>query len=406
MLNIIKHTRFCFLLIFCFNVSVLSAKELHVYHDADYSINSVSAHAMKMGFLTALDEVGNDFSGYQLRFMEKNHRGNLKRSFRHMQQFLKSDKALFVLGGLHSPPYIKNREFINKSKIPLLVPWAAGGPITRYPSKENWVFRLSIDDTKAGIRLGQYAKQSLGCDAPHLLLESTPWGKSNFNTVTNYFGANTSLGVTWFDWNTKSNVAKIKLREAIESNAKCLIFVGNYAETSAFFDAMAEFPEHERIPFVSHWGFTGGDLNALMTERVKGAVELSFLQSCYNFSTDQSNRGKDVLARAKSLFPEAEFSDEHIEAPAGFIHAYDLGKVVFSALKKLKFSGDIKLDRRALRNALESKDLYAQGLIKDYTMPFSPWAKDNTDAHEALGLEDFCMAKLDAENHIIVKPNI
>jgi len=52
-------------------------------------------------------------------------------------------------------PYIKNRGLINKNNIPLLVPWAAGGPITRYPQSDNWVFRLSIDDSKAGIRISE-----------------------------------------------------------------------------------------------------------------------------------------------------------------------------------------------------------------------------------------------------------
>ena len=80
-----------------------------------------------------------------------------------MKEFIKDEKALFVLGGLHSPPYIKNRSFINENKIPLLLPWSAGGPITRYPNGDNWVFRLSIDDTKAGIRISEFALKNFSC---------------------------------------------------------------------------------------------------------------------------------------------------------------------------------------------------------------------------------------------------
>lgn len=104
------------IILFFLELQPLIAKELIIYHDADYSVNVTSANAMKMGLLTALDEVGNGFSGYSLSFVEKNHRGNIKRSFRHMQQFLKANNTLFVLGGLHSPPYIKNRDFINQNK--------------------------------------------------------------------------------------------------------------------------------------------------------------------------------------------------------------------------------------------------------------------------------------------------
>ena len=41
-------------------------------------------------------------------------------------------------------------------------------------------------------------------------------------------------------------------------------------------------------------------------------------------------------------------------------------------------------------------------LIKTYHKPFSSWSPAQDDAHEALGLEDFCMARFDEQNHIIV----
>jgi branched-chain amino acid transport system substrate-binding protein len=163
-----------------------SDKTLIIYHDADYSVNKVSAKAMKMGLLTAFDEVDNEIQGFHLTVKEKNHRGNIKRSLLSMKKFMKDEKALFILGGLHSPPYIKNRAFINENHIPLLVPWAAGGPITRYPNVDNSVFRLSIDDTKAGIRISEFALNKLSCKNPHLLLEDTPWGKSNQRTMSSF----------------------------------------------------------------------------------------------------------------------------------------------------------------------------------------------------------------------------
>ena len=380
-------------------------KELFIYHDADYSVNSVSANAMKMGFLTALDELGNDFSGYQLTFVEKNHRGNIKRSYKTMQQFLKSDNALFVLGGLHSPPYIKHRKFINENNILLLVPWAAGGPITRYPSADNWVYRLSIDDTKAGIRLSQHADQVLGCESPHMLLENTPWGKSNFNTITSYYEGIKSVSVTWFDWNTKENVAKIKLREALGKNNDCIFLVANYAETQAIFNAMKTFPDNQQVPIISHWGFTGGDINKLMTPEVTERLKLSFIQSCYSFGSDKPQQGLDVLKRAQKLFPEADLAPENIQAPAGFIHGYDLGKVALTALKSVKLTGNIASDRSKLKQALESKELTAAGLIKQYNHPFSKWTEQQQDAHEALGLTDFCMASFGEKNQIKVHKN-
>ncbi len=118
------------LLFFCFLSSVClaanSKQVFRIYHDADYSNLNESAEAIKMGFLTALDEVDNQIQGYKIELMAKDHRGNSNRSLLHFKQFLKDPNALLVLGGVHSPPYIKFRKFINESEALLLVPWAAG----------------------------------------------------------------------------------------------------------------------------------------------------------------------------------------------------------------------------------------------------------------------------------------
>ena len=70
---------------------------------------------MKMGLMSALAQINNQIQGYQLVFVEKDHRGNSNRSLLHMKQFLEDPDAIAMLGGLHSPPYIKYRDFINEN---------------------------------------------------------------------------------------------------------------------------------------------------------------------------------------------------------------------------------------------------------------------------------------------------
>jgi branched-chain amino acid transport system substrate-binding protein len=72
-----------------------STKTLTIYHDADYSLNQLSAKAMQMGLLTALDEINNEIQGFHLILKEKNHRGNIKRSLLSMKDFINDEKALF-----------------------------------------------------------------------------------------------------------------------------------------------------------------------------------------------------------------------------------------------------------------------------------------------------------------------
>jgi branched-chain amino acid transport system substrate-binding protein len=399
-----------FIFLYVFSTSFIAAadpnKTLTIYHDADYSLHQLSAKAMQMGLLTAFDEVNNKVQGYRLSLKEKNHRGNIKRSLLTMKDFLKDEKALFVLGGLHSPPYIKNRKFINDNQIPLLVPWAAAGPITRYPSPSNSVFRLSIDDSKAGIRISEFALNNLSCKNPHLLLEDTPWGKSNQRTMSSYLKEKVLFGISMFDWNIKKNSARIMIRNIISKGYDCVFLVANFNETHQFVDAMADMEKSKKIPIISHWGATGGNVDLIFTERVKEVISFHFIQSCYSLSSsDQPSFNRSVIQRAKKLFPEYFISPEKVKAPAGFIHAYDLGRLAISALQQIELTGDIEQDRLLFVQALESLQKPVQGLIKNYNKPFTTWNENKHDAHEALRLENFCMASFGEHNQIHVTAN-
>ena len=249
-LNMLIRFILIYLYLFLGSFSVLadSDKTLIIYHDADYSLNPLSAKAMKMGLLTAFDEVNNKIQGFRLEVKEKNHRGNIKRSLLTMKSFINDEKALFILGGKQSPPYIKNRQFINENQIPLLVPWAAGGPVTRYPSSNNWVFRLSIDDSKAGIRMSEYALNTLSCKKPHLLLENTAWGKSNERTMSSYLKGKVPFSISLFGWSLKENSARILLRTLIAKGHDCVFLVANNKVTNQFLKAMTSMDTDKIIP--------------------------------------------------------------------------------------------------------------------------------------------------------------
>lgn len=365
--------------------------EIHVYHDSDYSTHRQSAVAIKMGFLTALEEVDSQTQGFKIKLLSRDHRGNSNRSFLNFKRFLKDLSGLFVLGGLHSPPYIKYREFINTNQIPLLVPWAAGGPITRYDKGENWVFRLSVDDTKAGIKLVEFARHS-ECKNPHLLLERTPWGKSNYKSIGEALG-NPEATVTWFDWGMKESSAKIHIREMLAKNSDCILFVGNAIEGKQLVSAMADYPKEQRIPIISHWGITGGNFFEQAKVDLATGIDLHFIQTCFSFQhRPLSEQADKVWKNAKRMFADEFAERDFLFAPTGFIHGYDIAKVALAAMDKIELTGDMSKDRVAFRNALEQIDKPVKGLIKTYQNPYSKWSAQNPDAHEALGIDDLCMA--------------
>ncbi|ASD69021.1 hypothetical protein B1L02_19015 [Pseudoalteromonas piscicida] len=380
-----------------------SAKVLRIYHDADYSNLHESAEAIKMGFLTALDEVDNQIQGHQIELVAKDHRGNSNRSLLHFKQFLKDPNALLVLGGVHSPPYIKFRKFINENDALLLVPWAAGGPITRYPSKDNWIFRLSVDDTKAGKVLINYANQQK-CAAPHLLLEDTAWGRSNYNTLLEEHKKakpNHALPVSWFNWATKESEARIIIHNIIESEPQCIIFVGNAIEGAEFVKAMAGIDEAQRLPIVSHWGVTAGNFFKVIGDKLSADVSLAVLQSCFSFENKPlSAFSAGVFNRAKRLFPTQFATYGFVQAAPGFIHGYDIAKLLIAAAEQIKLTDSVVTNRALLKSAFEDLQSPVSGLVKTYQRPFSVWSEQNDSAHEALAVQDLCMGQYQSNGSI------
>ncbi len=384
------------------------AGTVRIYIDADRTGSRGSGISIEQGIKTALSEVDYKLAGVKAEIIIKDHRGNTRRSKKHLDEYLDDDQALVVFCGLHSPPLLAHREFINKRGILLLDPWAAAGPITRYPSDTNSIFRLSIDDTKAGYVIVDYAVVKDGYKKIGLLLEATGWGKSNDHTMTRALG---NLGMIpairkWFNWNLNENGARIILREIINAGADSLLLVANATEGKIFARAMASFPKLDRIPIYSHWGITGGDFPEEINLDIRKKIDLHFIQTSFSFVSDPRNAfGRKVFLTAQKLFPESIKTVKDIKAPTGFVHAYDLTKLLIAACRKAGLTGDISRDRMAVRDALENINVPVRGLIKTYIKPFSVFDGDNPDAHEALSIEDYVMAHYGNDGEIILESN-
>ena len=121
---------------------------LTIYIDADYTHMPAPAEAIEAGLRSALISTGADAF---ITIHPRNHRANARRSFDNIRDAVADQTAIAVVGGMHSPPYLIHGRDINAARMPLLIPWAAGGLATRFDDGDaNWIFRLSVDDTKAG----------------------------------------------------------------------------------------------------------------------------------------------------------------------------------------------------------------------------------------------------------------
>ncbi len=386
---------------------VLGAEKIHLYIDADRTGSRDSGIAIEQGVRTALSEVGNRLVGHEVVLKIRDHRGSSPRSRAHLEEYLQDPAALALFSGLHSPPLLAHRDFINQQQILVLDPWAAAGPITRSESDQNWIFRLSVDDSKAGYVIAEHAVRKEQFKRPYLLLEETGWGRSNHKTMGRALQEmdTAPVGVAWFNWSLGENMARIMLRNIASSGADVIFMVANAPEGKTFARAMLSLPESQRLPIRSHWGITGGDFPQVIDRQMREQLDLAFIQTAFSFINHAERpMAQAVLKRARQLFPQTIGSGKDVRAPAGFIHAYDLTRLLIVAVEQAGLSGDMQQDRLRLHAALERLELPVEGLIKRYIAPFRPYTPADPDAHEALGREDFVMARYGRDGEIVLEP--
>jgi branched-chain amino acid transport system substrate-binding protein len=367
------------------------AQSYNLYLEADQTVFKASGQSIKKGVEAAIEfyRVRNPDSKLEINFKSLDHKGNTRRSLLNFQKIAADPKAIAVLGGLHSPPLITNNQYINEQQILTLVPWAAGGPITRGNSLENWFFRLSLDDTQVGGYIAKYAITKQNCKNPFLLLENTPWGRSNEKNMKSglkKFGESPA-DIQFFDWGV-SKSASLKIANRVKkSKAGCIFFVGNGKDAKNLFSSL--FEEKVTLPVLSHWGITGGDNREMAKIIRESHLDLQVVQTKFSFLNPHLTKfQKEVM---NFIMKKNNFSSSReIEPMSGWVHSFDLTLIFMSVLERVGHEGDIRAVRKKVKQYFESKELNVQGLIKKYQRTFFPQGEVR-NFHEALSDKDYVM---------------
>lgn len=370
-------------------------KPLRLYLDADFTTSFQVGNAIGLGIRTALSEQNFQVAGTTFQLVDKNHKGNVDRSFRTMQAFLQDDRALAMFGGMHSPPYLTHKSFLNDNQVLTLLPWSAAGPITRAAAgQENWVFRLSVDDAKAGRFLANRAISVANCERVALLLIDTGWGRGNQPVITQALKeqGRPPVYVNLFDKAIGEPAARDLAKEVAAANADCAILLAQATEASYLSNAFKEL--NHPITILSHWAILGARYPQDVPHETREFIGLQILQSCGLRETTANN---PTLARALSPFTGRLETLSDVSAPAGFVHGYDLTRIFIAAVEQAAqtkaWSGSITQKRAAIKHALEHLDQPVSGILKTYDRPYGPYDANNPDAHEALGAGDLCMGR-------------
>lgn len=383
------------------------AERLEIWMDADFSIQSRAAEMIELGVAAALSEVDNRIAGLPVDLIRRDHRGNAKRSFATIRRFSESAHGLSVIGGIHSTAYITYRDQINDARVPLLLPWSAGGPITRAATDDNWIFRLSVDDWKAAPFLVDQALAD-GCTSIALIMLNTGWGRANLAGMKDALSRHGHVPAAEVLLDLVASPTHIGdvVNTVVQSGADCVLLTSVTESGASLVNSFAAQPKATRI--YSHWGILGGGFADLAPAAAREAVSLRVLQTCGLRIEAEGSPSLTTALKNATVGGVVITRLQNLTAPAGFVHAYDLTRVLIAAgeqaAKTPAWSGSIEDRRAALRAALQRLEAPVEGILGTYAPPFQPYEMGRIDAHEALGIDDLCLAAFDRTGQLVDAP--
>ena len=359
--------------------------------DADMSSSGAEAgESIRRGAILALKELNakGGVLGRPFQLVVRDHRGNPARGIDNIESLAALPNLVAVLGGLHTPVVLAELDVVHEKKIVFLIPWAAGTPIVDNGKTPNFVFRVSVRDEFAGSVMVKHAVAN-GCKKLGLLLERTPWGRSNLAAISEAITRHEEMSMLleWLLLGTLDLTAQIQA--LVNGGVECVILVSNPLEGQAAIRSMAEVPAAKRRPIISHWGILGAGRKLFSNLKpVLKDVDLTFLQSYSFFNPAYPKRADRVVAMYQDAFEDARTVSD-IFSPTGTAHAYELVHLLAQAIRAAG-----TLDRVAVRDALETLPTY-EGLIRDFAPPFT------AERHDALTADDLQICRFDDRGAIV-----
>jgi len=336
--------------------------------------SALSGEAIKRGLSVAIDEInakGGVLGGRKIELVIRDEEGNPGKGVTAARDVIEREKAVVVFGGIHSPVGLAMLPVFHELKVPYVGPWAAATGITRNGRNPNFMFRVSANDDIVDHFLAKHVTDKLGKKKPGIILENTPWGASNQEGLTKWFGqlGAQPVGFEKFNWGDPDMSPQLlRLRNG---GADAIVLVANAPEGAQVVKSRAKIGWD--VPTISHWGISGGRFADLTGELSESVV---FMQT-YSFFGKQSDVGDRVISALKAKYGIK--GPEDILAPVGTANAYDAMHLVGLAIEKAGAADGVKI-----RDALENLGEY-RGLIKTYKHPFT------ADEHDALNEKDYVL---------------
>jgi branched-chain amino acid transport system substrate-binding protein len=359
-------------------VVAAAAEPVYIGLDEDYSMaTSTSPKAIERGALAAIDEVnarGGVLGGRPLKLLTTNNQGVSARGRDNFIELASKPGMVAVLTGKFSPITVETLPEAGRLKVPLVSVWGSADAITDRPDEPSFTFRLSLKDSWGVEAMLKRAKARLQASRVCAILPNTAWGRSG-ERVINARAPTLDMSVVatrWYNWGDQ--VYTDHLQACVRERAQAIVLVANEREAALLFTQLAQMPDTQRLPVVSHWGITGGTIHELAAAAL-GKIDLEVIQT---FSFAGSARPAARRLAERLMRETSARTPAHIPGAVGSAHAYDTVHLLALAVDK---AGSTRGDD--VRRALESLPAH-EGVVRRYEPAFTARRHDALTPREVL----------------------
>jgi tripartite ATP-independent transporter DctP family solute receptor len=352
--------------------------------DVDLSMGAKgSGLAIKRGVELAVDKLNKEggLLGKKVLVIAKDHQGISKQANENIKEFIEDKNTIAVVGGKHSAIISSYMKQIQENKLLFFSPWAAAPSVTENGYKDNYIFRVSLNDRYATKFL---AKEALKMSKkPALIVENSLWGKQALKNINLYlesqgFPKQNGIIINRGEDDFEKYFFDLKVKDY-----DSVIMVLNSQESQKIIEQMWQHAIN--LPVISHWGLVGDAFFKANKKYLKD-IDLRFIQT-FSLNHNLSSEAQDLAKNYLKTYSKESYSE--INAITGVVQAYDATMLLANAIKKAN-----SFKSTEIKTALENLGIY-NGVLKTYKKPF------NTTDHDALKLEDFFMAKFSKDGNII-----
>ncbi|ANE46565.1 hypothetical protein SY83_10075 [Paenibacillus swuensis] len=336
--------------------------------------NAETAENIYKGAQIAVDFVneGGGINGRPVELVVRDTEENPTRGVSIVRDFGQKEKVLAALGGFNSTVMLAQSPIVKEEGFPFMI--LTSNVPASVLNGLPWTFGVRMNaQITAKYALG-FIEKHFGTKKIAILHESGGYGKGAVDAMTKALDEAGAKPVATESFNLKDQDMTAQVARAKEAGAEVIYLFGMGASNGYVLKAMEK--ASWKVPVVGENGMVS-----------KGILEVGGPLTDGTFAIQTANFNVDQTREPAKKFIEA-FKTKFGGIPTTFASAaqgFDGAMILFDAIGKTELTGDLKKDRDALRETLETDAGPYSGVIKDWDTVYT---KDN---HDAIDVNSYLM---------------